>query len=107
MATYAELLAIATAGDGTTTALRTRIAVAIPIACEAIRTEAVGTANHAARVAWAGKVIQNPGAYVDQVLWAVLAQNNTATTSQILNATDATVQTGVNNAVNLLAGGTA
>jgi len=107
MATYSELAAVAADRTSQTEALRVRIQVASVLACEAIRQEVVTTPNHAARVAWAVNVMNSPGAWQDRVLWAVLAQNSTATTAQILAADDATVLAKVLLAVNLLAGGIA
>lgn len=98
MATYIELLQTA-GNDG----LRQRIRVACIIAAEKVRTEAVDTANHAARLAWAKAVFQNPEAEGDRMLWAVLAQNASATVGQITGATDATVQSAVDAAVNVFA----
>lgn len=96
MATYQELLAAAE--DGT---LRNKIKVACVIAAEAVRNEAPGTTNHAARLVWARGVFQNPDGYVQQMLWAVLAQNAGATPAQIAGASDSTVQTAVNAAVDV------
>ena len=103
MATYAELLSIATTPTGSS--LRDRITVAVVVACEAIRTEADTTPNHANRMKWAADVLRQPGSMAERTLWAVLAQNKGATVAQITGADDATVQTAVNNAVNLLAQG--
>lgn len=99
MATYAELLDIATTGD----ALRRQIKVACVVACDAIRAEADATPNHAARLAWAKATLSNPDGAASQMVLAVLAQNRAATVAQITGATDAAVQTAVNAAVNLLA----
>ena len=96
MATYAELLS---ASEDTT--LKNKVRVALTIAAEAIRTEAAATTNHAARLAWAKTVSLNPAQYVDPMLRAVLAQNTGATLASILSATDATVQSAVNAAVDV------
>lgn len=102
MATYDELLTLATSSSGT--ALHRRIRVGVIVAADVIRLEAGATPNHAKRMEWAKAVLSNPNQEAERMLWAVLAQNRTFTTAQILNADDATVQTAVNAAVDLLAG---
>jgi len=99
MATYAELLTIATTND----ALKQKIKVACIVACDVIRTESDATANHAARLDWARATLQDPDRAASQMVLAVLAQNRALTTAQITGASDADVQTAVNAAVNLLA----
>lgn len=98
MATYAELLQAAGNSD-----LLARIRVACIVSAEQIRTEAGATANHAQRMVWAKAVFENPEREALRMLWAVLAQNRSATLSQIINATDAAVQTAVDAAVNVFA----
>lgn len=100
MATYTELFGLR-AND----ALRNRITVACIIAAEAVRVENESTANHANRLLWAKSVFANPLAESDRMLWAVLAQNAAITLAQITGATDAQIQTAVNNAVNVFATG--
>lgn len=102
MATYAELLTIASTSSGE--ALRNRIRVGVVVAADVIRAEAPGTANHANRLIWARQALNNPDAEAQRMLWAVLAQNRAFTVAQITGADDATVQTAVNAAVDLLAG---
>lgn len=99
MATYAELLTI----NNTSDTLKQKVLVACIVACDAIRAESDQTVNHAARLSWARETLQNPSAMAARMLWAVLAQNRAFTVAQITGADDATVQTAVNNAVNLLA----
>ena len=99
MASYAELLSIANTSD----AFKQRVLVACVVACDVIRAEADATANHAARLSWARGALQNPSGVASQMVWAVLAQNRAFTSAQITGADDATVQTAVNAAVNLLA----
>lgn len=100
MATYDELFGLQ-ANDS----LRNRIAVACIVAAEAIRTENANTANHANRLLWAKAVFANPQGEAQRMLWAVLAQNKTATVAQITGATDATIQTAVSAAVDVFATG--
>jgi hypothetical protein len=85
--------------------LRNKIAVAIVIAAEAIRTESDQTANHANRLLWAKSALANPRQEAERMLWGALAQNKDLTSTQIINATDSGLQTAVNNAVNLFATG--
>lgn len=100
MATYAELLTIATTSD----AFKQKVKVACIVACDVIRTESDATPNHAARKVWARGTLNAPDAAAAQMVLAVLAQNRAATVAQITAADDATVQTAVNAAVDLLAG---
>lgn len=103
MATYDELLTIATGTTGE--ALLRKIKVAVIVACDIIRLEAPATANHANRLTWASATLNNPDGAAARMLYAVLAQNRAFTAAQITNADDATVQAAVNAAVDLLAQG--
>lgn len=103
MATYAELLDIATSSSGGT--LQQKIKVAVVVACETIRTESAGTTNHANRLIWAINTLRDPDAAARSMVWAVLAQNAAASAATITGASDATVQSAVNAAVDLLAQG--
>lgn len=98
MATYADLL-IASVND----ALRQKVRVACVIAAEKVRTEATSTPNHVARLAWAKAVYANPEAEGIRMVWAVLAQNATATLAGIIGAADTVVQTAVDAAVDVFA----
>lgn len=98
MATYAELQTAA--GD---TNLNSKVRVACVIAAEAVRTANPGPSNQAARLSWAKKVFENPRTEAERMIWAVLAQNAGATLAQITGASDATVQTAVNAAVDVFA----
>jgi len=100
MATYDELLSAAEHPG-----LNNKIRVACVVAAETVRTEAGSTTNHANRMLWAKAVFLNPVTEAQRMLWAVLAQNKTATLAQITGATDATVQTAVNNAIDVFATG--
>lgn len=101
MATYDELLAIATTG----TVLISRMQVAAVIAAEKVRTELDTTPNHANRLKWAKATFQNSAGAARDLLWIVLAQNKAATSAAILGATDALIQTAVDAAVDVLAQG--
>lgn len=100
MATYTELRGLI--NDPT---LKDKISIALLIAAETIRTEATDTANHANRLKWAKKVLNDPDGNADDMLRALLAQNKTLTVAQIQATTDAALQTAVDNAVNIFADG--
>jgi len=100
MATYTELRTLI--NDGT---LKDKVSIALLIASEAIRVEDAGTANHANRLKWAKKVLQDPDGNADDVLRSLLAQNASASVATITGASDATIQTAVNNSVNTFADG--
>ena len=97
MATYAELFALSQNGP-----LKDKVAVACIVAAEIIRTELTSVPNHAARLVWARKALENPDAVAIAALRAALVQNSGLTVAQINGATDAALQTAVNNAVDLL-----
>lgn len=98
MATYQELLVASS--DPT---LNVKLRVAVVIAAEVVRTELVSTANHVNRLKWAMNVFQSPDAEAKRMIWAVLAQNAAATLASIVGASDATVQTAVNAAIDVFA----
>jgi hypothetical protein len=100
MATYAELIQ-APQNIG----LQQRVFVATVVAAESIRTENPATANHANRMKWAKAVFTNPSHEADRMMWAVLAANKDAAIGAITGASDASVQTAVNNAIDILADG--
>lgn len=101
MATYAEIYDIAT----TNSALRNKITVACLVAADTIRAENPATANHANRLIWAKRALEHPEEVGAEMTPAVLAQNASATVAAITGATDAAIQTAVNNAVDLFATG--
>lgn len=97
MATYAEL-------DDLTTdvTLMKRVRAAVAIAAEAIRVEDPGTANHAERMAFAKRALLNVDGTARSLMWLLLAMNKDFTVAQIQGASDAALQTAVNNAVEVL-----
>ncbi len=99
MATYLELFDLQNNDD-----LLHKVTTAIAVAADTIRSEAAGTTNHANRLVWAEKALADPKALTDQVLWAVLAANNGATTGNIIGASDAAIQSNVDDVVDVLAG---
>lgn len=96
MATLSELL-----GAHDYTDLRLRVRMATVLAAEVVRSENVAVTNHANRLLWAKRVYEDPFTMGDSMFWAVLAQNSGFTYNQIINASDAAVQTAVNNAVDV------
>lgn len=98
MATYAEILT-ASSND----VLRQKVRVACVIAAEKIRTELTSVLNHTNRMAWSKAVFANPEAEGNRMVWAVLAQNASATLAAITGASDATVQNAVDAAVDVFA----
>lgn len=100
MATYLELRQLFGNGD-----LLNRIEVAVIVAAETIRNENEATTNHANRLLWAKEVFGAPRPSAEKMLMALLAANKALTTAQLLAAADATLQTAVDNAVNIFATG--
>ena len=98
MATYEELYALHSDNDD----LLHKVAVANWIAADKVRQEADTTPNHAARLVWAARVLEDNRS-AQQMLNAVLAQNSTATVTQIQDSTDAAIQAAVDAAVDLVA----
>ena len=100
MATYLELKELFVHSD-----LMDKMQVACLIAAETIRTEDVGTANHANRLIWAKKAFSGPSSVAPQMLMELLASNNALSTAGIIGATDAAIQTKVDAAVDIFADG--
>ena len=98
MATYLELF---TEGRENTELLK-RSAVALTILASDIAQEA---SPAIADQEWAAQVLQNPFGHAREALAVVLALNNTATLAAIRGATDATLQTNVNQARAVLVAG--
>lgn len=100
MATYAELSDVAKTSDGV---LRSRVQFACIVAAHAVAAEADAVPNHANRLKWAKRVMEDPEVEAARMLWFALAENKSATLAQINGVTDAQIQTVVNGAVNLFA----
>ena len=100
MATYAELFELRA-----NSAFRNKVSVAVAVAADGIRQEDGATDNHANRLIWAKRAMQNPGAVGQEVLFSILVANKTATTEQILGAKDAAIQANVDAVVDLFAQG--
>lgn len=92
MATYLELFALKNDSD-----LQDKVAVAIVKAAQAILV--TNPTPSSDRVAWAATVNANPGQQGKQALMFVLAANSSASVSQILNSTDAAIQTNIDDLV--------
>ncbi len=101
MATLAELASELNDGP-----LTDKCKAACLVAASVVMAESAGTTNHANRLKWAKKVFADPVTQGTLMLRAVLAQNNTATLAQITGAADATIQSAVTAAVDVLADGT-
>lgn len=86
-------------GDLDTSPLRKKVAIAAIIKAEAILGEATPSQT---RLDWALSALQDPIGASLSLFRYVLAANDSATQSQILNASDNTVQTNVNAAVDAL-----
>lgn len=99
MATYIELLMIASSNSD----LYQRVRVACAITAEVIRTESDTTPNHANRMLWAKGAFQNPANEADHMLWPVLTQHQSATTAEINDLSEAAVQAAVAAAVDVFA----
>ena len=100
MATYAELYDL-----NSNSALKNKITVATIIAAETVRGKDPGTTNHANRLVWAAAVFASPASEGERMFWAVIAANSGQSVANITGASDAAIQTNVNNAVDLFATG--
>ena len=100
MATYEDLRTLFNHNE-----LLNKIAVACIVAAEAIRTEAPSTTNHANRLVWAKAAFVDTKTIRKHMLMAVLAANKTLDVSAITGASDASIQSTVNSAVDVLADG--
>ena len=98
MATYTELAQLFSVST-----LKPQVTAAIAIAAQNIANESPSTPNHTERFTWAASASSNPSGEASRFLIGVLAANNTATVEQIQNATDAQVQTNVDNLIDLFA----
>ncbi len=100
MATYQELYALQNDSD-----LQEKIAVAVVVAADDIRSDGSPPTNQAERLVWAAGAMTNPRSTAKSMLWAVLAANKGATVGSITSATDAAIQTNVDAHVDLFAVG--
>ena len=100
MATYNEIYSLHNNSE-----LKNKVTVACIVAAEGIMAEEGTVDNHANRLIWASSVFQNPQSEATRMYWAVLAANNTTDVGTITGATDATIQTNVDDHVDLFATG--
>lgn len=100
MATFAELTGIAQSN-----VLLVKMAAAVAIQAEVVRTEAPATANHDNRLKWSKQVFMDPAAMAQKMIWAVLAQNAALSSAQITGASDAALLSAVAAAVDVFATG--
>jgi len=99
MATYQELHSLNNNSD-----LQEKVEVAVVVAADTIRTDGSPPTNQAQRLVWAADAMANPKDVAKSMLWAVLAANKDATIANITGATDAAIQTNIDDAVDLFAG---
>jgi hypothetical protein len=100
MAAYEELFNLMSE-----TAFRNKVAVAVCVAADGIRTEAEETANHANRVIWAKRAFENPLSVANDIVTAIIIANKSATAVQILGALDPAIQANVDAVVDIFAQG--
>ena len=96
MATYLELHALRSNSD-----LQDKVSVAVVKKAQAI----LDGAPNAASVAWAVEAIESPRQKADSLLNYILAANSSSTVGQIQGATDATIQSALDTAVDVIIGG--
>lgn len=94
MATYIELADLSAHPD-----LRRKVRVACVIAAQA---QLVADPGSAAGRKWGLEVLNDPAGWGDKVLRSVLASNTAFTPAQITGASDANIQTAVDNVVSAL-----
>lgn len=98
MATYLELETLRN-----DSVLFARVRVATWVAAETVRNESPSTPNHTERLVWAKDVFSGEQAKARQMFFGVIAANKDQTLAQITGATDAAIQTAVDDAVDLFA----
>jgi hypothetical protein len=96
MATYTELRAIIGSADGDD--LKKKIEVAIVIKAQTL----VDGTPSPGQLTWASEALDAPSSKVSQVMNYMIASNNTAAVAAITGATDATIQTNCDAAVDAL-----
>ncbi len=106
MATLIELRNLMNDSD-----LRNKVTTAVIISADTVMRAADTAApfsqvagDHDKRVAWAKTAFENPEGEGRKFLMSVLASNKGATLAAITGATDADIQSNVDEAVDLLAG---
>jgi len=84
-------------------ALLPSIMTAVAIAAQQIVAEAPATPNHAQRLLWAARALRNPEQMARDMELGIYAANAGFTILQITSATDAAIQTAVNNLIDTFA----
>ena len=97
MATYEELHDLRNDAR-----LRSQVEVAATVKAAEFLDDANATA---AEIEFAQKVLENPSRTADQIVYYVLAENKSATVAQIQGASDSTVQTNVDTAIDAFVAG--
>ncbi len=100
MATYAELADIQQQAGFND--FLNKIRVAATIKAQSIVDSPTPTA---AEIAWAQSTLNDPASAGDGVMWYAIASNSGAAVSAILTASDAAIQTAVNDAVSAIVAG--
>lgn len=85
--------------------LAAKVRAALHIAANRIARELASTPNHANRVKWAVSVLANPGAHLDPVMRAVVAQRSADDITAVRALTDSQVQTEVDSLIDFFAQG--
>lgn len=108
MATFDELNAVFDRSAAGSETLRDRVGAACRIAAQTIiagddtADPPWNATNHDQRVKWAIQVLTNYESVLSQMFITVVAANDSATQTAILNATDSAIQNNVNEAVDSL-----
>ena len=100
MADYEELYSLWHESD-----LKNRVMVAVIVAAQTIQEEALATENHANRLLWSQQAFENPVAVANPIYRVILAVNKSLTQEAILGASDTSIQTAVDAAVDTFATG--
>lgn len=98
MATYTEIFGLRNNSD-----LMNKIVVAVAVKAQSLMT--TGSVPTTAQITWANEAITNPVSKAESLFTYVLAANKSATTSQILSATDEVIQQQIDTAVDILISG--
>jgi hypothetical protein len=97
MATYAQLYQAVVQGGP----VINRATVAVAVAAQAVLIESDQTVNHAARLAWARKALDDPGAMVGRMAYAIAGNGVVGSSGDA--TTDAQLLTAVNGLIDAFA----
>lgn len=100
MATYTELFDLHNYSD-----LINKVTVACIVAAEMVHGEDLVTENHANRLVWAARVLNNPKQEAIRMYWALLATNADQPVGTIQGASDVAIQSQVEAHIDLFATG--